>query len=54
MRQKLTNLRASRITGKYKTYGEFSRHASMAEKKIVFRSTLQKANKLQRQTAGIK
>ncbi|MEK7059314.1 MAG: hypothetical protein AAB971_00980 [Patescibacteria group bacterium] len=54
MRQKLINLRANHVIGKYKTYSEFSRHASTSEKKAVLRSTLREANKLQRHTAGLK
>ena len=54
MRQKLINLRANRVIGKYKTYTEFSRHASKSEKKLVLESTLLEANKLQRHIAGLK
>lgn len=54
MRQKLINLRANRVIGKYKTYAEFSRHASSSEKKVVLNSTLREANKLQRHMAGLK
>ena len=53
VREKLINIKAKRIIGKYKTYAEFSRSASKSEKKTVFESTLFDANKLQRQTAGL-
>lgn len=54
MRQKMINYRASRVVSKYKTYADFSRLASTPEKKVVLQSTILEANKLQRQTAGIK
>jgi hypothetical protein len=54
MRNKFITLRAKRIVGKYKTYPEFSRHATNAEKKTVLESTILEANKLQRSTAGLK
>jgi len=53
MREKLINLRANHVAGKYKTYTEFSKHASKSEKKAVLKSTLLKANRMQRHTAGI-
>lgn len=54
MKEKLVNYRAKRVIGKYKTYTEFSEHASKSEKKTVMASTILQANKLQRKTAGIK
>ncbi|HEY1645163.1 MAG TPA: hypothetical protein VGF75_02140 [Candidatus Saccharimonadales bacterium] len=54
MHKKLVDIRANRVIGKYKTYSEFSRHASKSEKKLVFESTILEANKLQRTTANVK
>jgi hypothetical protein len=54
MHKKLVNIRAKRVVGRYKTYTEFSRHASKSEKKVVLESTLLEANKLQRTTIGLK
>jgi hypothetical protein len=54
MHKKMIKLRAKRVVGKYKTYAEFSRHASKSEKKVVLESTILDANKLQRTTAGLK
>lgn len=54
MKNKLVNLRAKRVVSKYKSYTDFAQHASKSEKKLVFESTLLKANELQRQTAGLK
>jgi hypothetical protein len=54
MREKLINYKAKRVASKYKTYTEFSRHASKSEKKTVMASTILQANKLQRKTAGLK
>ena len=54
MLDKMTNNKADKIIRKYKTYTEFSKSASNSEKKAVLKSTLLKANEMQRKTAGIK
>lgn len=54
MHEKIVNLKAKRVVGKYKTYTDFSLHATKSEKKVVFESTLLTANKLQQRTAGMK
>lgn len=53
MREKLINLKARRIVGKYKSYTDFSCNATKSEKKTVFESTLFSANKMQRRIAGL-
>lgn len=54
MKNKLIELRAKRVVGKYKSYADFSEHASKSEKKLVMTNTLLQANKLQRRTAGVR
>ncbi len=54
MRDKLTTSKAAKIISKYKSYTEFSKNATNSEKKTVFKSTLIKANEMQRKTAGLK
>lgn len=53
MKEKILNYQAKRIIDRYKTYSEYSVHATKKEKKVVLKSTVLKANKLQRKTAGI-
>ncbi len=54
MREKLINHRANKVISKYKSYKDFSIHASKSEKEVVLRSTILAANKIQRHTAGMK
>lgn len=53
MTDKIISYKAKRILDKYRSYSEFAEKASKNEKKTVLKSTILKANKLQRQTAKI-
>lgn len=50
MTDKLIMIKAKKVLAKYSTYSEYSKNASDSEKKVVLKSTLIKANKLQRKT----
>jgi hypothetical protein len=52
MREKIVNYRANKAVSKYKSYSDFSLHATKSEKKIVLESTLLKANKAQREAVS--